>query len=240
MNKLSRPSRARSRSSASLRCWPAARRPSSQEDLTGEHPERLPPAPPDRGAREACRSLDRLHRRRPRHADADAARRSRRDRGELAAEATGGIVIEVPVGAANERAAQRRVTRNPFGPRRGRRARPRHRDPALPHAGSGAARHDPRQLSAHGGRDRPVRAVAERHRPDLPTRSTGRTSRTGITAAPRSAISPRRSPIRPIWCSRAPKRPCSRRAARSCSTSTARAKPPPRSTRMPIKARSAT
>ena len=55
-----------------------------------------------------------------------------------------------------------------------------------------------------------------------------RTSRTGISAAPRSAISPPWSTTRPTWCSRAPKRRPTPRAAPPCSTSTARARAPRR------------
>ena len=205
-------------------CWPAARR-HRRRKIRGQHPERLPPAPPDRGAREGA-VADRLHRRWPRHADADPARRGRRDRGKLAA-GSDRRHRDRNAGRRRERARRhQRVTRNPLRPRRGRRARPRHRDPALPHAGSGAARHDPRQLSAHGGRDRPVRAVAARHRPDHRSDLLVEQAALESTAAPASAISPRRSPIRRTWCSRAPKRPCYRLAPhRRRSTNTARARP---------------
>ena len=82
-------------------------------------------------------------------------------------EATGGIVIEMPVGAPNERVAAgvareiRSLLASAGVPHHSIEIRP------VPHARSRAARHDPRQLSEDGGRNRPVRAVAGRHRPDL-------------------------------------------------------------------------
>ncbi len=77
-------------------------------------------------------------------------------------EATGGIVIEIPVGAANERAATsasreiRSILSAAGVPHHAIEIRPyRTQDPV-------AARHDPRQLSEDGGRDRSVRPVAAR------------------------------------------------------------------------------
>ena len=205
-----------------------------------QHSGRLPPAPPDRGAREGPVD-DRVHRRR---AAATLTPTQRAEVGALASswrqEATGGIVIEMPVGSPNERGGSERVARNPLDPERGGRACSCDRDPALSGAGPGAARHDPRQLSAHGGGDRPMRTLAARHRSDLRPDLLGEQARTGIMAAPISAILPRRWPSRPISCSRAAKRLCLPRAAPPSPTSTARASPPRRNPRMPIKARSAT
>ena len=109
-------------------------------------------------------------------------------------------------------------------------------------AGSGPARHHPRQLSARW-RPRPARAACGPK--DLgPTYDAGllvEPAALESSAAPPSAISPRRSPTRPTSCSRAPKTPvlASRRATVHRQVPQGRSRPR-RNIRMPIKARSAT
>ncbi len=76
------------------------------------------------------------------------------------AEASGGFIIDVPVGGANERAATsavreiRSILAANGVPHHAIQVKPNHsQDPVRP-------RHDPRQLSEDGSRDRPMRAVA--------------------------------------------------------------------------------
>ena len=140
-------------------------------------------------------------------------------------EATGGFVIEVPYGTSNERAATgaaREIRAILAGSRRAAAIRSRC-GPTAPTIRPGSARC---ASTIRGWWPRPAPADCGRTTSARPmTRCTTPTGHTGITAAPISAISPRRSTTPPISCSRAPRRPCSRRAARPRSTSTARAKP---------------
>ena len=66
-------------------------------------------------------------------------------------DATGGFVIEVPVGGANERAAAACCARDPRDPERQRRARPFDRDAPRPDPGPGPARHHSGELSQDDG-----------------------------------------------------------------------------------------
>ena len=156
---------------------------SSTDEVTGEHSERLPPAPPDRGAREGA-DADGVHRRPPRRPDAGAARRGRRNRLELAAGSDRRHRDRDPGRRAQRARRRQRGARDPLDSQRRRRAASRDRDPAVSHRRirSGSARS---ASTIRRWRPKPARAgCGPRHRPDLPTRSTGRTSRTGITAAP--------------------------------------------------------
>ena len=106
-------------------------------------------------------------------------------------EATGGVIIDVPAGTPNERAAQRHAARrSAVDPGAGRRAAStaigiRPYQPADRQARDAAA-----QLSADDGA-RPARAGCGRTTSARPTTaSTSRTGRTTTSAAPRSAISP--------------------------------------------------
>ena len=181
----------------------------------GEHPERLPPAPPDRGAREGEQTLTVFIGDAPRRTDADAARRGRRARLELAA-------ARRPAASSSKCRPARRTSAPPTSASReirsilGAAGVPRHAIEIRPYptAGSGPARHHPRQLSEDGGGDRPVRAVAGRPRPDL-RRRLHAANQPALESRLRHPAQSRRAGrrIRPTSCSRAPKRPCSPRAA---------------------------
>ena len=105
-----------------------------------------------------------------------------------------------------DRAAAEFDARNPFDPGRLRRAAQRRRCARPTSRGPAALAEHQAQLPEADRRSRPLRAVAERSRPDRRRRPLSRTGRTGISAAPASAISPPWSTTRPTWCSRAAKR----------------------------------
>ena len=204
------------------RCWLSPASPpclagcktTSQVEVVRQHSGRLSPAPSDRGAREGA-DADRVHRRRAaarsRQRSAPRSARSPRAGGS---EATGGIVIEVPVGAPNERAAASASREIRAILSAGGRARSFDRDPALSRTGPGAARHDPRQLSAMAAETGPCGLWPRRHRPDLRSDLLGEPA--ALEPRLRQSAQSRRAGrrTRPISCSRAAKRRCLPRAAR--------------------------
>ncbi len=121
-------------------------------------------------------------------------------------DATGGVIVDRPVGAPNERAANdslREVVSILAAS-------------GIPHQGSSRRPYqaEARQackpaiaLSADDGRRRAVRTLARRSRADLQRRSTTRTSHIGTSAAHRSARSPPWSRTRQTSCSRERKCP---------------------------------
>ena len=121
-------------------------------------------------------------------------------------EATGGIVIDVPT-RRTDRPARPPMSLREIHSILAAAGVPRQRVDVrhLP-AVDARARHHQAQLPEAIARGRSVRPVAARSRPDRRIRLTPKTGRTGISAAPRSAISPPWSTTRPTWCSRAAKR----------------------------------
>ena len=108
------------------------------------------------------------------------------------------LVISVPSGSPNEVAAMRAVAEIRQHDRRLRLLRQQRRGIEPYHEPARRRRPDPPVLSALRRRGAGVRALADqpRRRPAQPALST-------TSAAPSSAISPRRSPIRPICSGRA-------------------------------------
>jgi pilus biogenesis lipoprotein CpaD len=141
-------------------------------------------------------------------------------------EATGGIAIELPVGASNERAAAdsvhmiRSILAATSVP-----------PTALSYAVTRRPHPTSRQF-ASAIRALPRRPVLAAFGPKTSARVFGatilKTSRYGITVARRSATSPPWSTIPPTWCSRAARRRAIRCAARPSSKNTARAPRRPR------------
>ena len=178
----------------------------------------------------------------PRQPDPGAARGSAaRFAGGWRAEASGGIIIDVPVGDAERARRDQRSARNPLDPCRDRRAGPCHRrcsrttartrSSSAPSAST--IRRWPRRPGlADCGRTTSARRNDLQHCENKPYWNLGCAIQRNLAAHGRQS--------RPISCSRAAKRRPTRRAAPPCSTSIARAKHRRRFTRMPTKARSAT
>ena len=147
-----------------------------------------------------------LRRPQPRRPDAEPARRRARLRAAVAARSDQRHHHRRAARRADRARRRRFDARGALDPRRLRRAGAMPSTCALPAAATCAGQHQDQLRQADGG-GRPLRHVAARPRPvgrrhDL----SARTGRTGISAAPRSAISPPWSTIRPTWCSRAAKR----------------------------------
>ena len=120
-------------------------------------------------------------------------------------EATGGVLVDLPVGTSNERAAAeamreiRSILAASGVPADGIIVRSYHPPGAQP-------RHHPHHLSEDQRPSRALRSVAAGYRAEPQPRAISKISRPGTSAAPANATSLPWSTTRPIWCSRAPKR----------------------------------